>query len=181
MQMSKCLCIMIIAVIVTAANASPAREKRGGSSGCKDNGQGSNGNNNGKNWNGGNGQNNWNGGTTYYISPNYQNQANTDYNNEQTNVASTTNSCNGPNQYCCNNDASSNSNTNGRRKRGGGSNSPIFYIQHPTNSNKQYACGQAATNGASGSQTTGCSTNQSCCQGNNGTSLVSLSCSGLNL
>ncbi|CAF3853416.1 unnamed protein product [Adineta steineri] len=146
MEMSKCLCLMIIAVIVIAANASPFRERRnGGSSGCKDNGQGSSGN--------------------YYFT------------NQQTNITNIQNKCNNGETYCCNNVASSNSNTNGRRKRTSGSS--IGNLFGSSSNSNQVACDQTAEGGSNGDQYTGCSSGQSCCQGNSGSALIDLQCSSV--
>ncbi|CAF1389505.1 unnamed protein product [Adineta steineri] len=144
MEMSKCLCVLIIAVIVIAANASPFRERRSGG--------------------------------------NYQRSGNTNVNYQQTNITNTNNNCNGANQVCCNNYAESKTNNRGKRNSGSWGN-PDFYVNHPTNSNKQIGCYNGATNGTSGDQTTGCSTNQSCCQGNTDStgSIASISCSNVNL
>ncbi|CAF1389474.1 unnamed protein product [Adineta steineri] len=76
MEMSKCLCLMIIAVIVIAANASPFRERR----------------NSGNHGNSGQGWSNRNQGTNSV--------SNTQYSNTET-----TNNCNGANQVCCDNQA----------------------------------------------------------------------------
>ncbi|CAF1389606.1 unnamed protein product [Adineta steineri] len=166
MEMSKCLCVLIIAVIVIAANASPVRERRnGGSSGCKDNGQGSNGNSNGQNSNGWNGQ-------PYTIS-----KGNYYFTNQQTNITNIQNKCNNGETYCCNNVASSNSNTNGRRKRTSGSS--IGNLFGSSSNSNQVACDQAAEGGSNGDQYTGCDASQSCCQGNSGSALVDLQCSSV--
>ncbi|CAF1425621.1 unnamed protein product [Adineta steineri] len=147
MEMSKCLCLMIIAVIVIASNASVFRERRSG---------------------------NGYGGRPYQYVP-----VDNTYSNKQTSITKTSNNCNSAGSVCCNNQAESR--TSGRGKRHTGGSNQGFYVYHPSDSNKQYACSQVANNGTSGDQTTGCSTSQSCCQGNqsgNGT-LISVSCSSL--
>ncbi|CAF1095328.1 unnamed protein product [Adineta steineri] len=129
MEMSKCLCLMIIAVIVIASNASVFRERRGDNK-----------------WNGNNGENSGS-PQTYNVYP-----TNT-YTNTETSNSDTSNKCQSGQNICCNNQADS-----------------------------KHTCYNYATNGTTGDQTTGCSTNQICCQGNtSGGSVASISCSSVSL
>ncbi|CAF3548145.1 unnamed protein product [Adineta steineri] len=164
MEMSKCLCLMIIAVIVIASNASQFRERRNG------------GGNSG--WSGNNGQNSG--------SPQTYNVYRTNtYTNTETSNSDTSNKCQSGQNICCNNQADST--TGGRRKRhssssnGRSNNGNAVKVIH-SQTNQQHTCYNYATNGTTGDQTTGCSTNQSCCQGNtSGGSLASISCSSVSL
>ncbi|CAF1400186.1 unnamed protein product [Adineta steineri] len=164
MEMSKCLCVMIVAVIVVAASASPIKKR-------SSNGESSNG-----------GQQYNNRGS--YGNPSNGYQQNYYVNKNQNSVTNTDNECNTAGSYCCNNQAiKNNANGNGRRKRNSSSGSsawgPTRYFQNQDNS-QQYACNQYNPK-TSGDQTTGCSTGQTCCQGNNQTGVVTLSCSNVNL
>ncbi|CAF0987559.1 unnamed protein product [Adineta steineri] len=167
MQMSKCLCLMIIAVIVIATNASQFRERRNG-------GSGSNWGNNVDNW--GNSQDNEQ-PAVYYLSPTTYTE-----NNQQYQSTTTKNTCQSGQTICCNNDANSDSTTNSRRKRHSNlNNGNAFKVTH-SKTNQQHTCYNQATNGASGNQYNGCESNQSCCQGNNSTgSAVTISCSSVSL
>ncbi|CAF4387275.1 unnamed protein product, partial [Adineta steineri] len=68
--------------------------------------------------------------------------------------------------------------TSGRRKRN------LFswfgsFFHSSSSSNKQVTCSNAATGSSSGNQYNGCYQGQSCCQGNNSTGVLTLSCSSL--
>ncbi|CAF4342041.1 unnamed protein product, partial [Adineta steineri] len=154
------------AVIVIATNASQFRERR----------------NSGNGWSGSNGSPQ----TVYYSD---QPSSNT-YTSNTNSQSSTSNNCQSGQNICCNNQADGT--TAGRRKRnsgsnnggwnnGGSNNGKSFTVTH-SQTGAQHTCYNQATSGASGSQTTGCSTNQSCCQGNtSGGSVASISCSSVNL
>ncbi|CAF1393396.1 unnamed protein product [Adineta steineri] len=156
MEMSKCLCLMIVAVIVVAASASPLKKRSSNGESCDDN------------------QN------VKQSYPQSQPSQNT-INNNQNSVSQTNNKCYTKGNYCCNNNANS-TNVNGRGKRHIPSGSPGQpQLFNNRNTNKQHTCNQITSN-SSGDQTTGCSTSQSCCQNlNSQNSTVILSCSSTNL
>ncbi|CAF4159168.1 unnamed protein product [Adineta steineri] len=151
MEMSKCLCLMIIAVIVIAANASPFRERRNGG----------NHGNQGQGWSNGN-------------------QGTNSYSNTQNSESSTTNNCNGAGQYCCNNAAQQTTNGRRKRNNNGQSTIIGFLPIDNSGTHQQYTCGNTATGGASGDQYNGCEGYSQCCQGNTSSgSLLFAGCSDI--